>query len=153
MIMIDYEVKHSLINKAGMGIFALKDVARGTVVSAPDQIDKLYRIEEINRMPQDSVEYQSCVRWFEEYYSFSNKWSDECYYNHSFEPNCLWHLGFVFSARAIAAGEEITVDYSHLLEEGEKSMFRDSKTGEHVVGLNFREAIRRSAEKLVEIYK
>ncbi len=152
MILIDYAVRHSEINAAGMGIFTKHDIARGTVVSAPDGIQKIYKVDEINRMNPDSVEYTSSVRWFEDYYSFVSGWDDECYYNHSFEPNCIWHLGFVFAARELAAGTEITIDYSHLLEEGTESMFVDSKTGKRAVGMSFRDSIAKTAAALAEIY-
>ncbi|HBC76606.1 MAG: hypothetical protein A2008_10775 [Candidatus Wallbacteria bacterium GWC2_49_35] len=153
MIVIDYTVRHSEINAAGMGIFVKFDIPRGTVISAPDGIQKLYKVDEINLMSPESVEYTSSVRWFEDYYSFVSGWDDECYYNHSFDPNCIWHLGFVFAARDLAAGTEITIDYAHLLEEGTESMFTDSKTGKRVVGMSFRDSIAKSASALAEIYK
>ncbi len=153
MILIDYAIGSSKINLAGKGIFVCSDIPRGRVVSAPDKIERLYSIDEINRLPKESVEYAGSVRWFEDRYSAVGEWSDECYYNHSFDPNCVWHLGFVFASRDISAGTELTIDYRFLLEEGEKSMFRDSKTGQYFTGLSFKDSIRLSAEKIVEIFK
>lgn len=153
MILIDYDICSSKINLAGKGIFARCDIARGRVVSAPDKIERLYSIDEINRMPRESAEYSGSVRWFEDRYSAVGEWSDECYYNHSFNPNCVWHLGFVFASRDIPAGTELTIDYRFLLEEGERSMFRDSETGQYFTGLSFKDSIRLSAEKIVEIFK
>lgn len=152
MIVINYEVRSSTINSAGMGIFAADDIPPGKVVSIPDGINRIYTAAEIDAMPQGAVEYQSSVRWFEDRYSAVSGWSDECYYNHSFQPNCVWHLGFVFAAREISAGEEITIDYSHLLEEGTRSMFEDSGTGKCVTGMSFRESMASSCVALAEIF-
>ena len=153
MILIDYVIASSKINLAGKGIFSRCDIPRGRVVSAPDKIERLYSIDEINNMPRESAEYAGSVRWFEDRYSAVGEWSDECYYNHSFDPNCVWHLGFVFASRDISDGTELTIDYRFLLEEGEKSMFRDSETGQYFAGLSFKDSVRLSAEKIVEIFK
>ncbi len=153
MIMIKYELVDSSINLAGKGIAAAENIKKGRAVSAPDSIEKLYSLNEIKSLPEDSIEYSSSVRWFEDYYSAVSKWSDECYYNHSFEPNCLWHLGFVFALRDISRGEELTIDYSFLLGEGQYSMFEDSKSRKLVRGLSYRESLLNSAKKLVEIFE
>ena len=72
----------------------------------------------------------STVRWFEDHYTVTPEWPDECYINHSFAPCGLWHLGFVFALDDLPAGTEITVDYRHLLAPGQEEDFRDSISGE-----------------------
>jgi len=78
-------------------------------------------------------------------------WPDECYVNHSFEPSGLWHLGFIFAARELAAGEELTVDYRHLLPEGEREAFVDARTGEPIIGLPWRESLAMSTRALAAL--
>ena len=79
------------------------------------------------------------------------EWPDECYINHSFQPNGLWHLGFVFAARDIAADEELTVDYRHILGEGQREEFNDAVTGESIVGWSWAESLRRSTADLARL--
>jgi len=153
MIIIPYDVMDSKINNAGKGVFVKENLHKGKVISAPDNVDKIYNFDEICKFVPGSIEHESCVRWFESGYCVVKKWSDECYFNHSFTPNCVWHLGFVFAARELNAGEEITIDYSYLLAEGHDGGFTDAKTGRAVVGMSFSESIRRSAAIICEIFK
>ncbi len=60
-------------------------------------------------MAADSIEVESGVRWFEDWFSLTQEWSDECYVNHSFKPNGLWHLGFIFARGATAQRRHRTV--------------------------------------------
>jgi len=72
--------------------------------------------------------------------------------NHSFEPNCHYHLGFTIAIKPMLAGEEITVDYRFLLMEGYAAEFLDSVTNQPVIGLPFVEKMARSAEILGQIF-
>jgi len=81
----------------------------------------------------------------------SPDWPDECYLNHSFKPTGLWHLGFVFAARDLPAGTEITVDYRHLLPPGEEEAFTDAATGQPIVGLSWTESLRTSTHALAAL--
>ena len=99
-------------------MFIDEPLARGRVLVAPDAIPAVHRFDEILAQPDADSLLPATVRWFEDRYTVTPEWPDECYINHAFAPNGLWHLGFVFAARDLAAGEEITVDYRHLLGEG-----------------------------------
>ena len=99
----------------------------------------------------DSVEVESSVRWFEDYFSLTPEWSDECYVNHSFSPNAQWHLGFIFALREIVTGEEITMDYRYVIGSGEEMPFKDSVTGREIVGLSWEECLRGSAAMLAAL--
>lgn len=136
MICVDYEVRNSPIDPDGKGIFALHHIPAGKVMVAPDGINDICRMHELN----DERRANSSVRWFEDFCSVAADWPDECYFNHSFSANGLWHLGFVFALRDIHAGEEITLDYRHLLGE-ECTAFTDAETGREVKGLPWREAL------------
>jgi hypothetical protein len=93
----------------------------------------------------------AAVRWFEDECTVSLDWPDECYVNHSFAPNGLWHLGFIFAARALQPGEELTVDYRHLLPEGEREAFHDAASGEPIIGFSWAESLARSTRELAAL--
>jgi hypothetical protein len=88
------------------------------------------------------------VRWFEDRYTITPEWPDECYINHSFSPCGLWHLGFVFALTDLPAGTEITVDYRHLLAPGQQEDFHDATTGKAIVGYSWQESLAMSTAQL-----
>lgn len=151
MFLVAYSVQASRIAGAGRGVFLAEPVAAGRTLIAPDAIPRVHRWTEIEAMPDADSAKAASVRWFDEYYTVSLEWPDECYLNHSFAPNGLWHLGFVFAARDIAAGEELTIDYRHLLPEGEREAFVDADSGQPIIGWSGRESLRRSTLELARL--
>lgn len=151
MIIPQYRVETSGIALAGNGLFLNEAVARGSVIVAPDNIHMVWQESKLRQLPADSIEAESSVRWFEDWYSLTPEWSDECYVNHAFEPTALWHLGFIFAGADLPAGTEITVDYRLVIGSGEVMPFRDSITGREIVGLSWRENLRESAEQLLAL--
>ncbi|MBA4284448.1 MAG: hypothetical protein C0434_02815 [Xanthomonadaceae bacterium] len=149
MIVPKYEVAPSRIPMAGKGLFLAEDVARGRVIIAPDNIHTVWPEAKLRQYPADSIEAESSVRWFEDWYSLTPEWSDECYVNHSFAPTALWHLGFIFAATDLAAGTEVTVDYQFVIGSGEVMPFRDSLTGREIVGLSWADNLRHGAAALL----
>ena len=97
MILPRYRVATSSIPLAGQGLFVDEPVARGRVILAPDNIHTVWPEAKLRTYPADSVEVHSSVRWFEDRFSLTPEWSDECYVNHSYAPTALWHLGFIFA--------------------------------------------------------
>jgi hypothetical protein len=152
LILPRYRVEASRIPQAGKGLFLDEPVARGAVIIAPDQVHTLMHERELRRYPADSIEVESSVRWFEDWYSLTPEWSDECYVNHSFTPTALWHLGFIFAGADLPAGTEVTMDYRLVIGSGEELPFRDSVTGEPIVGLNWRDNLRLSSERLLQLF-
>lgn len=148
MILARYHVAPSRIPGAGQGVFLDQAVAAGTTLIAPDGIGQTYRWSELDALPDPDAARAASVRWFDERYTVSLDWPDECYLNHSFQPNGLWHLGFVFAARALVPGEELTIDYRHLLPEGQAEAFVDALTGTAIIGWSGRESLRRSLASL-----
>jgi len=148
MILPRYHIGPSLIAGAGQGLFLDEPVARGRVITAPDAIPRVHRFEEIAARPDAAALLPATVRWFEDRYTVTPEWPDECYINHAFEPTGLWHLGFVFAAADLAAGTEITVDYRHLLAPGQEEDFRDARTGAPIVGYDWNESLRASTHAL-----
>jgi hypothetical protein len=95
----------------------------------------------------------AAARWFEDRYTLSPDWPDECYVNHSFQPTGLWHLGFIFAAADLAAGSEITVDYRHLLAPGQEEGFLDASSGERIVGHSWESSLAASTRALAALLK
>ena len=151
MIIPRYKVAPSAIPQAGKGLFADAVINRGSVIIAPDNVHTVWPEAKLRTYAADSIEVESSVRWFEDHFSLTPEWSDECYVNHSFTPNAQWHLGFIFALREIAMDEEITMDYRYVIGSGEKMPFRDSVTGREIVGLPWDECLRGSAEVLASI--
>ena len=148
MIVPRYRIAASGIAGAGKGLFLEQDVLAGQIVTAPDAIERTYRYDELTATPELSAQLYASARWFEDRYTVSPDWPDECYINHSFEPTGLWHLGFVFATGDLPAGTEITVDYRHLLPPGEEEAFVDTATGRRIVGLPWLESLTLSTRAL-----
>ena len=151
MIVPKYRVGPSRIPFAGNGLFLDEALARGRVIIAPDNIHTVWPEAKLRQYAADSIEVESSVRWFEDHYSLTPEWSDECYVNHSFEPTALWHLGFIFAAADLPAGTEITVDYQLVIGSGEMMPFKDSLTGRAIVGLSWTDNLRTSAAALLAL--
>ena len=151
MILPHYHIGASHIAGAGQGLFLDEPVARGRLITAPDAIPRVYTFEDILALPDADKLLPATVRWFEDRYTVSPDWPDECYINHAFNPSALWHLGFVFAADNLVAGTEITVDYRHLLAPGQEEDFRDAHSGERIVGFTWRESLRASTAALAHL--
>lgn len=148
MILPRYHVAASTIPGAGKGIFLDETVPAGRLITAPDDIRKVYKWSDVLAQPDAQQLLGATVRWFEDRYTITPEWPDECYINHSFAPCGLWHLGFVFALGDLAAGTEITVDYRHLLAPGQEEDFRDAVTGRAIVGFDWHESLAASTAQL-----
>ncbi|MGQ0697215.1 MAG: SET domain-containing protein-lysine N-methyltransferase [Panacagrimonas sp.] len=151
MILPRYKIEDSGISHAGKGLFVDEPIARGKVIAAPDNIHTVWPESKLRTYPADSLECRSSVRWFEDWFSLTPEWSDECFINHSFAPTALWHLGFVFALSELAPGTEVTMDYRYVIGDGEEMPFRDSVTGRSIVGLPWHECLRGSAGQLLAL--
>lgn len=152
MILPRYRIAASRIPGAGKGLFLDEPVARGRLVTAPDDIRKVYKWTDVASLPDAAALLPATVRWFEDRYTVTPEWPDECYINHSFAPNGLWHLGFVFALDDLAPGAEITVDYRHLLAPGQHEEFLDAETGKSIVGFSWQESMARSTAQLHALF-
>jgi hypothetical protein len=151
MILPRYRVAASTIPGAGKGVFVEDAVPPGRIVVAPDAIPQVYRWDEVMALPDREAALAASVRWFEDRFTVSPDWPDECYINHSFAPSGLWHLGFVFAARTLQPGEELTVDYRHLLGDGQEESFCDALSGMKIVGWSWQESLARSTRELAAL--
>lgn len=151
MILPRYRIAPSSISGAGNGLFLEEKVAAGQIVTAPDAIDRTWRFEELRQDPALQAQMYAAARWFEDRYTVSPDWPDECYINHSFTPSGLWHLGFVFALKDLPVGTEITVDYRHLLPPGQEEDFIDTATGEKIIGLSWHESLLSTTRALAAL--
>lgn len=152
MILPRYHIAASRISGAGRGLFLDESVARGRLITAPDDIRKVYKWNEVQALPDASALLAATVRWFEDRYTVTPEWPDECYINHSFTPCGLWHLGFVFALDDLPPGSEVTVDYRHLLAPGQAEDFVDAASGARIVGFDWHESLARSAAQLHALF-
>lgn len=153
MILPRYSVADSRIPLAGKGLFVDESVSRGRVILAPDNIHTVWPESRLRTHPADSVEVHSSVRWFEDRFSLTPEWSDECYVNHSYTPTALWHLGFVFALTELAPGTEVTMDYRYVIGDGEQMPFKDSVTGRPIIGLPWNEVMYQTSSQLAALFK
>lgn len=148
VILPRYRIAPSIIPGAGKGLFLEEPLRHGRIAIGPDRIDQTWSFAEILSDPERAAQLHTSVRWFEDRYTLSPDWPDECYVNHSFEPNGLWLLGFIFAVRDLDAGAELTVDYRHLLAPGQEEEFRDAHTGQPIVGYAWDESLRSGLDAL-----
>jgi hypothetical protein len=146
-----YRVAASSIPLAGKGLYLAEAVSCGAVIVAPDQIHTVWPEARLREYPADSIEVESSVRWFEDRFSLTPEWSDECYVNHSYTPTALWHLGFIFALADWPAGTEVTMDYRYVIGDGERMPFADAATGREIVGLPWSEVLRDGARALLAL--
>lgn len=150
MLCVPYEIKDSLVPGAGKGLFSQAAIEAGRVITAPTAIDRTIPFQELQQ-DEDHPHADCSIRWFEDHCTIAPDWPDECYVNHSFTPNGLWHLGFIFALRAIELGEEITVDYRFLVGPGVRMPFLDSLTGQPIIGFSWEESLLRSSEAVYQV--
>ena len=152
MILPRYHIGPSTIAGAGQGLFLDEAVSRGRIIVAPDAIPRTWTFAEIESRPDAASALPATVRWFEDRYTVTPEWPDECFVNHSFNATGLWHLGFIFAAADLDAGREITVDYRHLLAPGQVEDFRDAESGRRIVGFTWNESLAASSQALQGLF-
>lgn len=152
MLRVKSYIGESTIPNAGNGLFAAQHIRKGEVVVFPNQTHRVYSREELMNMPRDSEEFNSSVRWFDNCYTVDPEKSDIFYLNHSFSPNCLWHLGFIFALEPIVEGAELTIDYRVLMDESEELAFHDSLTGSPIRGFPWERKMTITSAQLAGLF-
>lgn len=146
------EVRESSLPDAGRGVFTLDAAAAGTFLGLDFCSSEMVRTEaEVLALPVD-------IRMFSwrhvEHVCFEAIPGPRVaadLMNHSFEPNIHWHLGFYFAAVDIEEGDELLLDYRHLLSPLWNDRLFDAATGRPVNGFEWRESILESCRKTIEI--
>jgi hypothetical protein len=148
LINVTYRIDRSTIPGAGKGFFVEEDVAAGRVLMAPARVTATARLSEVfSTDPPPGAD--TSVVWFEDCCIVSPELADDHFINHSFEPNGVWHLGFVFSLRALRAGEELLLDYRHLIAPGHTLAFRDAATGRAITGYDWKTSFAIGARQVL----
>ncbi len=70
------------------------------------------------------------------------------YLNHADDPNILYHCGIGFARKAIAAGDELTVDYRFMYNDQDEA---ELENGRILRGLPPQEILRESTRQLYEL--
>ena len=131
LITIRYSIRPSTIADAGKGFFVEEPATAGRVLMAPTNVTETVRLDRILSERSHPHAHTSVV-WFEDHCVVSPDLPDDYFINHSFRPNGLWHLGFVFALRDLHVGEELLLDYRHLIAPGYTMEFRDGETGREI---------------------
>lgn len=150
LINVKYRVAASTVAGAGKGFFVEEPVAAGRILIAPTNATHTVRLAEIFS-PQSHPHAETSVIWFEDHCVVSPDYPDDFFINHSFAPNAVWHLGFVFALRNLAAGEELFLDYRHLIAPGVALDFRDGTTGEEIIGHAWKDSLRITAAQVLAL--
>lgn len=91
------------------------------------------------------------ARYAGRFFSYTDQDAPHDYFNHSFEPNCLVHLGVVLARRELPAESELTIDYRTFLDDGPEGTFADVATGREIRGLSARETALHTARELIAL--
>lgn len=150
LITVKYRVATSTVAGAGKGFFVEEPVKAGKVLIAPTHATHTVRVAEV-LAPEPHPHAETSVIWFEDHCVVSPDYPDDFFINHSFSPNVVWHLGFVFALRDIDAGEELFVDYRHLIAPGVALDFRDGATGREIVGYDWKDSLRITAQQVLAL--
>jgi SET domain-containing protein len=119
MMMVDTELKPSRIH--GLGVFLLTPVRAGELIWRFDsRVDRVYSEEEIDSLPAHVQRYlRTYSTWHEESGLYVLCGDNGRYFNHSDAPSTISNaisFGEDRAARDLAAGEELTSDYSTICD-------------------------------------
>ena len=146
------EVRVSLIEDTGQGVFALEPARSGTLLGLdfcnPENITPE---AEVLDLPSNIRKYS--WRHVEHLCFAADPERREAtdLMNHSFEPNVHWHLGLYFAAIDIEVGDELLLDYRYLLSPLWNDRLRDSATGRPINGWEWRQSVLESCRKTIDI--
>jgi hypothetical protein len=145
------EVRPSTI--FGKGLFALEPISRGKIICffsiGAQVITEKRFLEAVKNNEQPIV--RTGTRFAGKYFTIGNESEPYTYLNHSFTPNLLCHAGIIIARRAIAAQEELTLDYRTLVDATDIGLYSDAISGQEIRGYSARETLLRTARELVDI--
>lgn len=148
--MVEYRVADSGVAGAGRGFWLEQDAKAGTVLIAPAKVTHTVTLEQVFS-PESCPGADTSVVWFESHCVVSPDYPDDFFINHSFEPNAVWHLGFVFALRDLTRGEELFLDYRHLVAPEHTLDFLDGATGKPIVGYAWKDSLRISSAQVLAL--
>lgn len=149
---IPVEVRPSKI--FGRGLFALRDVKRGTVICSFTTDSKIITETEYLAAIEENryLVVRTGTRYVGRYFTHtSDPDTDLNFFNHAFEPNLLVHCGVVIALRDIPAGEELTIDYRYLIDDTEIGVYNDAHSGRPIRGLPARQTLLETSRRLMDL--
>jgi SET domain-containing protein len=119
MMMVETDIRPSKIH--GLGVFLLVPVERGELIWRFDsRIDRVYTNDEIESLPPGAQDYlRTYSTWHEQSGLYVLCGDNGRYFNHSDTPNTVSDaisFGEDRAFRDLAAGEELTSDYSTICD-------------------------------------
>jgi hypothetical protein len=149
---IPVEVRPSAI--FGKGLFPLRDIKRGTVISSFTTDSKVITEEEYLAAIQADryLVVRTGTRYVGKYFTYTeHPDTDVNFFNHAFEPNLLVHCGVVIASCDIPAGEELTIDYRYLIDDTEIGVYNDAHSGRPIRGFPPRQTLLETSRRLIEL--
>ena len=145
------EVRASSIPEAGNGVFALHGVPRGRFIGM--DFPSYRKLCTDRDVPELSDEVQEFSWRHIEHVCFEahDGRAATDLLNHSFTPNVFWHVGYYFACQEIQAGDELFMDYRHLMSAAWDSHLVDAVTGRRIDGIEWRETLVRSCRELADL--
>lgn len=145
---------------AQKGLFAAEAIPRKSVVFVFPALKNVHFISETefnkawtnpNPAKRDVLIQKSGVRYIGKTFLYCSAGEKETlFFNHSDNPNILYHCGIGFAKKNIKNGEELTIDYRYF--DTEKSdNFVNVETGKMLRKYTAEEALRKSAKELSEL--
>jgi hypothetical protein len=99
----------------GYGIFATHDIPLGTITWVRDELDRVFKKEEVLLLTSANLENLLKYTYRDRHGNYVFCWDLTRYVNHSYAPNSMiTPLGFEVAIRDITRGDELTNDYGTL---------------------------------------
>jgi hypothetical protein len=99
----------------GLGVFAKKDIPKGTIVYTMDPLEVVISYKRKQSLPEAVNKILDKYSYIDARKRYILSWDQAKFVNHSCEPNTITSgYGFEIAIRDIAAGEQITDDYGLL---------------------------------------
>ena len=102
-------------HRVGYGVFATRDIPRGTITWVRDDLDQAFSAEQVRQMREPYQQVLGKYGYTDRHGKTILCWDHARFMNHSCEATCL-SAGYDFeiAVRTVRAGEELTDDYSTL---------------------------------------
>lgn len=96
----------------GYGIFATKKIPQGTITWVKDELDRVFKPEEVKKLSPANYENLMKYTYRDRHGDYFFCWDLTRYVNHSYHPNSmLTAMGFEIAIKDIEVGDEMTNDY------------------------------------------
>lgn len=151
-VFIPVEIRPSTI--FGQGLYPLSDVTRGKIVCSFTTDAKIITEEQYIKSIEAGhpLITRTGTRYVGRYFTITDDPNAELnFFNHSFTPNLLVHCGVVIALRDIAAGEELTIDYRHLIDDTDIGVYPDAATGQPIRGFAARQTLLHTTRQLLAL--